>query len=70
MMHEPRPVVSSAAAMTPAATQEPLTQQRRAGPTAPVAVRTRLPGLISRGSVVVSGRYRDRRQQIIGRRPE
>jgi hypothetical protein len=68
MMHGPRPVVSNTAAMTPATTQKPLTQQRRAVATAPVTVRTRHLGPISRGSVVVDGHHRDRRQQIIDQR--
>jgi hypothetical protein len=46
-------VVSSVAAMTPAPTQEPLTQQWRP------------PG--GGGSIVTHGRHRDRRQQITRR---
>ena len=40
------------ATMTPAATQEPLAEQRQAGAAAPVAVRTGQPGLVGRGRSV------------------
>jgi hypothetical protein len=63
-----RPIVSHTNAVTPAATQEPLTQQRRAATTTPVAVWPRQPNPGGSESIVTHGRHRDRRQQIIRRR--
>ena len=63
-----RPVMSNTDAMTPAATQEPLTQQRRAATTTPVAVWPRRLTPVGGESIITHGRHRDRRQQIIGRR--
>jgi hypothetical protein len=60
----PRPVVSNTAAMTPAPTQEALTQQWRAATTTPIAVWSGQPKPGSGGNVVTHGRDRDRRQQI------
>ena len=57
---------SRATAMTPAAAQEPLAEQRQAGAAAPVAVRAGQPGLVGRGRSVACGRHRGRRQQITG----
>jgi hypothetical protein len=59
-------MVSEAAAMTPAAAQEPLAEQRQAGAAAPVAVRTGQPELVGRGRSVAWGRHRGRKQQITG----
>jgi hypothetical protein len=67
MACEPRPVVSNTATMTPAATQEPLPELRQAATAAPVAVRSRRPAAVSRGSIVGRERHRVRRQQIIRR---
>ena len=64
MASGPRPVVSNTAAMTPAPTQEPLTQQWRAATTTPIAVWSGQPKPGSGGSIVTHGRDRDRPQQI------
>jgi len=68
MAHWPRWMVGKAAAMTPAAAQEPLTEQRQASATAPVAVRTGQPGWVGRGDGGACGRHRGRRHQITGGR--
>ena len=60
----PRRMMGKAAAMTPAAAQEPLAEQRQAGAAAPVAVRTGQPGLVGRGDGGACGRHRGRRHQI------
>ena len=65
MASGPRPLVSNAAAMTPAATQEPLTEQGSAAAAAPVAVRTRWPRPFGSRTLVARDRRRVRRQQII-----
>ena len=67
-MQRSGPVLSSLAAMTPAA-QKPLTKQRQAAAAAPVAVHTSGPEPIGGGSVFVQGRHRVRCQNITLRPP-
>src|SRR4051812_2627400 len=61
-------VVSCTAAMAPAPTQKPLTQQWRAATTTPMAVWPGRPEPGGEGSIVTHGRNRDRGEQTTRRR--
>jgi hypothetical protein len=59
--------VVNTAAMTITPGQKPVVKLRQARTTAPMKVRCRVPGLLSRGNRVARRRYRAVRQKIIRR---
>ena len=64
MARWPRRIVSSTAAMTPAAAQEPLAEQRQAGSGRTNGSADRAAWPVGRGDGGACGRHRGRRQQI------
>jgi len=59
--------VVNTAATTITPMQKPVAKLRQAGTTAPMTVRCRVPGLLSRGNRVARGRYRAAQHKIIRR---